>query len=114
MTTTSEIRERLVVLLHNHRNAQTSESMFIADNCISNEFENLADRLEAANKVIEITKQGNDTALQGLIELKATINEMEYRHECLKMMWEAEVNNCPPDTADKDIDIFIQEQESHS
>jgi len=38
---------------------------------------------------------------------------MEYRHECLKMMWEAEVNTYPPDTADKDIDIFIQEQESH-
>ena len=39
--------------------------------------------------------------------------EIEYRHECLKQMWDAEVNNCPPDTVDKDIDVFIQGEDSH-
>ena len=33
-------------------------------------------KLEAANKVIEPTKQGNDTALQEIIELKATIEDI--------------------------------------
>ena len=52
--------------------------------------------------------------LLGMLEVaQDTIDKMEYRHECLKMMWDDEVNNITPDTADKDIDTYICEQELH-
>ena len=57
---------------------------------------------------------GADCTRTTMCTVQSAIEDLEYRHECLKMMWDDEVNNIIPDTADKDIDTYICEQGSHS
>lgn len=45
-------------------------------------------------------------------ELK--LNELTYRHECLKSMHEDEMNYIDPHSVDVAIDEFISEEQSHS
>ena len=41
-------------------------------------------------------------------------SDLEYRHECLKLMYDDQVNCIPPHTVDMDIDEFIREEQAHS
>jgi hypothetical protein len=45
---------------------------------------------------------------------EAALAELQYRHECLKSIYDDIANCIPPHTVDMDIDDFICEQESHS
>ena len=42
------------------------------------------------------------------------LDDLKYRHECLKMMYDDELGFIPPHTVDEAIDDYICEQESHS
>ena len=50
----------------------------------------------------------------GMDKAQARLDELQYRHECLKSLYEDATNCKDPAQAETDIDEFIREEQLHS
>ncbi len=60
------------------------------------------------------SEDGSYPDWENTLQTRPVVEELEYRHECLKQMWSDSMNYKNDTDADGDIDRFIQDEQLHS